>query len=111
MKFRKIDVLTYICYVQDNSNRFFERRFSKQMKKEKVLVINNTAVKVEVVSKHSPKRNQYLSENDKEMDRRASAAVDLAIKKAKNCGAPIGRYDKQLKKAYLEYADGRREYV
>ncbi len=35
--------------------------------------------------------------------------IDNEIKKAK--GAPISGYDPELKKAYLEYPDGSREYV
>ena len=34
-----------------------------------------------------------------------------AIEEAKAKGIPIARYDNDLKKAYLEYPDGRREYV
>lgn len=56
-------------------------------------------------------RNNYLTENDKEMDRRASEAVRAAIEKAKFLGQPIARYDSASKKAYLEYADGEKRYV
>jgi DNA-damage-inducible protein J len=38
-------------------------------------------------------------------------AVDDAIAKKKQNGSPVARYDEENKKAYLEYADGRREYV
>ena len=56
-------------------------------------------------------RDQYLTDSDKEMDLRANAAVEAAINKAKICKKPIGRYDAEKKAAYLEYPDGRREYV
>lgn len=54
---------------------------------------------------------KYISESDAEMDRRAVAAVNAAIEKAKVCGKPVARYDKDTMRAYLEYPDGRREYV
>ena len=38
-------------------------------------------------------------------------AVDDAIARKKQNGSPVARYDEENKKAYLEYADGRREYV
>lgn len=62
-----------------------------------------------VIKTDNPRK--YISEGDAEMDRRAIAAVNAAIEKAKVCGKPIARYDKELKRAYLEYSDGRREYV
>ena len=54
--------------------------------------------------------DEYLSESDKEMDRRANAAIEAAIKKAIICKNPIAKYDAERKKAYLEYPGGRREY-
>lgn len=52
-----------------------------------------------------------LTENDREMDVRARAAVNAAIAKAKVCKKPIARYDVKTRKAYLEYPNGEREYV
>ena len=48
---------------------------------------------------------------DEEMTERFKEAIriDNEIKRAK--GAPITGYDKETKRAYLEYSDGRREYV
>lgn len=48
---------------------------------------------------------------DEEMTERFKEAIriDNEIKRAK--GAPIAGYDKETKRAYLEYSDGRREYV
>ena len=48
---------------------------------------------------------------DEEMTERFKGAIriDNEIKRAK--GAPIAGYDKETKRAYLEYSDGRREYV
>ncbi|MFQ8664977.1 hypothetical protein [Anaerostipes caccae] len=48
--------------------------------------------------------------SDEEMDARFNLAVDRAIQKAKIMGKPVAKYDEKLKKAYLEYPDGRREY-
>lgn len=45
------------------------------------------------------------------MDRRAMVAVCAAIDKAKICKKPICRYDSASDRAYLEYADRRKEYV
>lgn len=45
------------------------------------------------------------------MDKRAKQAVRAAIEKAKFCKKPIAMYDKVLKKAYIQYADGVRKYV
>ena len=38
-----------------------------------------------------------------------SIRIDDEIRRIK--GLPVARYDKESKKAYLEYPDGRREYV
>ena len=38
-----------------------------------------------------------------------SIKIDDEIRKIK--GLPVARYDTNTKKAYLEYPDGRREYV
>ncbi|MBR5975768.1 MAG: hypothetical protein IK020_11370 [Clostridiales bacterium] len=48
---------------------------------------------------------------DEDMDARARQAVKVAIEKAKFLKKPIARYDEEKKQAYLEYPDGRREYV
>lgn len=52
-----------------------------------------------------------LTENDREMDRRAEEAVAAAIYKAKVKGKPLAKYDKEAGLAYLEYRDGHREYI
>ena len=46
-------------------------------------------------------REQYISDNDMEMDLRASAAVKAALNKAEICKKPIAKYDKEKKKAYV----------
>ena len=48
---------------------------------------------------------------DEEITKRFQAAVTDSINKSKQLGLPIALYDKESKKAYLEYPDGRREYV
>ena len=45
------------------------------------------------------------------MDRRAVEAVKAAINKAKICKKPIAGYDKEKKVAYIEYANGDRQYA
>lgn len=49
--------------------------------------------------------------SDEELTERfkASIRIDDEIRKIK--GLPVARYDDESKKAYLEYPDGRREYV
>ena len=48
---------------------------------------------------------------DEEITKRFQAAVTDSINKSKQLGLPIALYDKESKKAYIEYPDGRREYV
>ena len=48
--------------------------------------------------------DEELTERFKE-----SIRIDNEIRRIK--GAPIAKYDKATKRAYLEYPDGRREYV
>ena len=49
--------------------------------------------------------------SDDELTRRfkESIRIDDEIRRIK--GLPVARYDSKVKKAYLEYPDGRREYV
>ena len=53
----------------------------------------------------------YINDiSDEEMDRRFNFALQQEIERKKILGLPISRYDKDLKKPYLEFSDGRREY-
>jgi hypothetical protein len=45
------------------------------------------------------------------MDARAVEAVKAAINKARVCKKPIAGYDKENKKAYIEYANGDIKYA
>lgn len=47
--------------------------------------------------------NGFISEKDAEMDKRAAAAVEAAIKKLEVRKKPIAKYDPVTNKAYLEY--------
>jgi hypothetical protein len=49
--------------------------------------------------------------SDEELTRRfkESIRIDDEIRRIK--GLPVARYDDETKQAYLEYPDGRREYV
>ena len=38
-------------------------------------------------------------------------SVRKAIKRKKQLGLPVARYDEKADRAFLEYSDGRREYV
>lgn len=64
---------------------------------------------IKVVSYEEEKN--ILTESDREMDERAVEAVKAAINKAKICKKPIAGYDKEKKRAYVEYANGERKYV
>ena len=55
--------------------------------------------------------NDEISNEEREMDKRATAAVKAAIHKAKVCNKPVAKYDSRKKKAYIEEADGVKKYV
>ena len=76
------------------------------MSKIKVKQINGYIVQVVP----SSEVESVLTESDKEMDRRAVAAVQAAINKAKVCKKPIAKYDVKTHRAYIEYPDGHIEY-
>ena len=48
---------------------------------------------------------------DDEMTERFIAAVRIADEIKRIKGVPIARYDKEQRKPYLEYPDGRRKYT
>ena len=64
---------------------------------------------IKVVSKEEEKST--LTVSDSEMDERAIEAIKAAINKAKICKKPIAGYDKEKKRAYVEYANGERKYA
>lgn len=50
-----------------------------------------------------------ISDEELTLRFRASIRIDDEVRKIK--GLPVARYDSESKRAYLEYPDGRREYV
>ena len=64
---------------------------------------------INVVSREEESKTLTLS--DRQMDARAVEAVKAAINKAKVCKKPIAGYDKENKKAYIEYANGEIKYA
>lgn len=50
-----------------------------------------------------------ISDEELTLRFRESIRIDNEIRKIK--GLPVAGYDDKMKKAYLEYPDGRREYV
>ena len=64
-------------------------------------------IKVVELSEH---RN-HISSRDAEMDARAQKAIKVAVDKAKFCKKPVAKYDIETKRAYVEYADGKKKYV
>lgn len=55
--------------------------------------------------------DRMLGVPDEEVDRRFAAMIRLAKEEARIKGLPTAEYDKQSKKAYLLYPDGRKEYI
>jgi len=53
----------------------------------------------------------HPDEDDGKLTEKFRMAVKLELKKKKILGIPIAKYDVKRKKAYLEYADGRKEYA
>jgi len=49
--------------------------------------------------------------SDEELTWRFKESIRLDDEERRIKGLPVARYDLQEKKAYLEYPDGRREYV
>ncbi len=49
--------------------------------------------------------------SDEELTERFKASIRIDQEICKIKGLPIARYDDERKEAYLEYPDGRREYV
>ena len=61
-----------------------------------------------------PEKNQLdytCGISDEEMTERFKAAIRLEEEKSRIMNLPVARYDDVNKKAYLEYRDGRKEYV
>jgi len=56
-------------------------------------------------------REELLGDRVAEMERRFKKAVADAIDRNRTEGYPIALYDKVKKCPYLEYPDGRREYI
>ena len=70
-------------------------------------VIRNKGLPFEI----KQSREELLGDRVAEMEREFQKAVDLEIDRNRAAGYPIALYDKVKKCAYLEYPDGRREYV
>ncbi len=70
-------------------------------------IITKSGQKVRVVYGKDPS----LTESDREMDIRANEAIKAALNKAVVCKKPIARYDKECKKAYLEFPGGLKQYA
>ena len=62
-----------------------------------------------ITADNRSEQKNIISENDREMDYRATAAVQSAIDKAKICKKPIAKYDPVTKRAYVEYANGEKK--
>lgn len=49
--------------------------------------------------------------SDEELTVRFKEAIRIDDEIRRIKGAPVAKYDKETKRAYLQYPDGRREYV
>lgn len=61
-----------------------------------------------------PEKNQLdytCGLSDEEITRRFKEAIRIDEEMRAIQGIPQARYDEETKRAYLEYADGRKEYV
>lgn len=67
-------------------------------------VVNLNGMTIRVID--AQEKDAFLTQDDKDMDIRATAAVKAALNKAKICGKPIARYDIITRRAYIENADG-----
>lgn len=56
-------------------------------------------------------KKDIMTLSDNEMTEAFREAVKEAIEVSKKAGNPICRYDSELKKTYIEYPDGRKEYI
>ena len=83
--------------------------FLSRLSQKGFLNIDKSGKIIKVVS-HEEEKN-ILTVSDREMDERAVEAVKAAINNAKICKKPIAGYDKEKKRAYVEYANGERKYV
>jgi len=54
--------------------------------------------------------NPAIGEEDLEHVKAIQKGVRLQVKLNKLKGAPVARFDFKIKKPYLEYPDGRKEY-
>lgn len=70
-------------------------------------MLNGKEIEIMVVP--PGEKDKYLTEADKEMDRRFEEAVAKAIADLKAKNLPVARYDDKLERAYLEMPDGTRK--
>ncbi len=49
--------------------------------------------------------------SDEELTQRFKESIRLDNEERRIKGLPVAKYDRSTKRAYLEYPDGRREYV
>ena len=62
-------------------------------------VVNLNGMTIKVID--AQEKDAFLTQDDKDMDIRATAAVRAALNKAKICGKPIARYDIRSPKEHL----------
>ena len=90
-----------------------ENNSKKVVQKNEIKTVSGLTIKVAYKSASSKKLmdSGVITEEDAEMDKRARAAIEGAIKKKKILNKPITVYDVKCKKTYLEYANGERKEV
>ena len=54
--------------------------------------------------------NPDIGKEDEKQVKAIQKGVRFQVNRIKEKGAPVARFDHKIKKPYLEYSDGRREY-
>lgn len=93
-------------YLQTMKNSFLRQKL-RGVNMSRIRSGKHCEIKVVDLDEH----RKYISCGDAEMDARAQKAIKVAIDKAKICKKPVAKYDLEAKRAYLEYADGKKKYV
>lgn len=74
-----------------------------------VKLVSINGMTINVIEPHE--KDKYLTQDDIDMDIKATAAVRVALNKAKICGKPIAHYDMLTHRAYIENADGTIKFI
>lgn len=88
--------------------------FFKKYSVVRIVALTCGCVIIMVVMRGRKGKSAYIKRGKCLLDKEPfmfAQAVESAIKETKNAGNPIARYDRNFKRPYLEYPDGRKEYA